>query len=587
MCGLHNNFYTKTTIKHRRLCKMEKKKTNKIRNGIQTKVLVLINAGMIVLGLILLSVSTGRFKREMNLTFSNYILAQADMAGTNLENSVQHGADAADVNTTTYLLKDIKVNGTASSYAYLVSNDATMLWHPTESKIGAPVENSVVKGLVSQIASGTLTKYSDIIEYEYKGAIKYAGYYIDKAQSFILVVTADKNDLFSAVNNTVNTLIIVSILALVVLNVLGVFFVLTLITRPLSKLTNVVDKVSDLDLTIDNYGELLGKTDEIGVMARAVDKMRLSLEEAVKDIADQSNVLKDAASTLNEAANNMSETSSEVDRAVSEIADGASSQADETQKATENVVTIGVMIEATNDAVGELGKAADSMASAEKNAQTILKDLDEISAQTASVIDKIAEQTAKTNESASKIQEVTAIISSLASQTNLLSLNASIEAARAGEAGRGFAVVAEEIGKLADQSNESAKQIDDIVKQLIADSDEAVASMDEVKAASEKQTEGIKKTGEAFELISEGINTSNASIDKIVDKMKEMDGARVSVVDTVQNLTAIAQENAASTEESSASVTNINNIAANIGDDSARLNSIAATLGDTVAKFSY
>ncbi|MBP5152307.1 MAG: methyl-accepting chemotaxis protein, partial [Lachnospiraceae bacterium] len=171
---------------------MEKKKTNKIRNGIQTKVLVLINAGMIVLGLILLSVSTGRFKREMNLTFSNYILAQADMAGTNLENSVQHGADAADVNTTTYLLKDIKVNGTASSYAYLVSSDATMLWHPTESKIGAPVENSVVKGLVSQIASGTLTKYSDIIEYEYKGAIKYAGYYIDKAQSFILVVTADK-----------------------------------------------------------------------------------------------------------------------------------------------------------------------------------------------------------------------------------------------------------------------------------------------------------------------------------------------------------------------------------------------------------
>ncbi len=566
---------------------MEKKKTNKIRNGIQTKVLVLINAGMIVLGLILLSVSTGRFKREMNLTFSNYILAQADMAGTNLENSVQHGADAADVNTTTFLLKDIKVNGTASSYAYLVSSDATMLWHPTESKIGAPVENSVVKGLVSQIASGTLTKYSDIIEYEYKGAIKYAGYYIDKAQSFILVVTADKNDLFSAVNNTVNTLIIVSILALAVLNVLGVFFVVTLITRPLSKLTNVVNNVSDLDLTIDNYGELLNKTDEIGVMARAVDKMRLSLEEAVKDIADQSNVLKEAASTLNEAANNMSETSSEVDRAVSEIADGASSQADETQKATENVVTIGVMIEATNDAVGELGKAADSMASAEKNAQTILKDLDEISAQTANVIDKIAEQTAKTNESASKIQEVTAIISSLASQTNLLSLNASIEAARAGEAGRGFAVVAEEIGKLADQSNESAKQIDDIVKQLIADSDEAVASMDEVKAASEKQTEGIKKTGDAFELISEGINTSNASIEKIVDKMKEMDGARVSVVDTVQNLTAIAQENAASTEESSASVTNINNIAANIGDDSARLNSIAATLGDTVAKFKY
>jgi methyl-accepting chemotaxis protein len=564
---------------------MERKERKKIRNSIQTKIIIMVNMGMILLGVILLTASTVRFKSEMNNTLRNYILAEADMTGRVIDNAVSNGTSIDDKEAMTQLLKGINVNGTASSYAYLVSADATMMWHPTESKIGQPVENSVVKGLVADIQAGTLNKYSDIIEYEYKGAIKYAGYYIDEAQSFILVITADKNDLFMVINRTINVLIILSLIALIALDIFGMIYLVRAITRPLKVLTNVVDRVSDLDLTVDDYDSLLNRSDEIGLMSRAVSKMCDSLDNSMSVISKQAGILKTESAELSESATNMSETCEEVDRAVLEIADGASNQADETSKATDNVVTIGVMIEATNEAVNELSTAAESMSNAESNAQVTLRELNEISKKTTEVIDTIAEKTAKTNESAEKIQEVTALIAGIANQTNLLSLNASIEAARAGDAGRGFAVVAEEISKLADQSNESARQIDDIVKQLIADSDEAVASMDEVKNATAVQTEGIMKTGEAFDLISDGINTSNESIKRIVEKVKEIDNARVSVVDTVQNLTAIAEENAASTEESSASVSNIDTIAVNIQEDSVKLSEIAVTLGENVARF--
>ena len=563
---------------------MERKERKKIRNSIQTKIIIMVNIGMILLGVILLSASTARFKSEMNNTLRNYILAEADMTGHTIESAVELGLSIDDTEAMTEFLQDINVNGTASSYAYLVSSDATMMWHPTESKIGQPVENSVVKGLVSDIQAGTLAKHSDIIEYEYKGAIKYAGYYIDEAESYILVITADKNDLFMVINRTINVLIVLSLIALVALDIFGMFYLVRAITRPLKVLTNVVDRVSDLDLTVDDYDSLMKRSDEIGLMSRAVSKMCDSLDASMSVISKQAGILKTESAELSESATNMSETCEEVDRAVLEIADGASNQADETSKATDNVVTIGVMIEATNEAVKELSSAAESMSTAESNAQITLQELNDISKKTTEVIDTIAEKTAKTNESAEKIQEVTALIAGIANQTNLLSLNASIEAARAGDAGRGFAVVAEEISKLADQSNESARQIDDIVKQLIADSDEAVASMDEVKNATAVQTEGIMKTGETFDLISDGINTSNESIKRIVEKVKEIDNARVSVVDTVQNLTAIAEENAASTEESSASVSNIDTIAVNIQEDSVKLSEIAVTLGENVAR---
>jgi methyl-accepting chemotaxis protein len=286
-------------------------------------------------------------------------------------------------------------------------------------------------------------------------------------------------------------------------------------------------------------------------------------------------------------AEDMNETTAQVDRSVCEIAEGASSQAGETQSASENVITIGNMIEETNNEVNNLSNTASSMKASHQTALNILQELGRTNEQTKSSIAEIEAQTKTTNLSAGKIREATSFITAIAEETNLLSLNASIEAARAGEAGRGFAVVASQIQKLAEQSNDSAKQIENIVDELIRDSDRAVQTMDSVKDIIQRQSEDVDRTKAAFGEVSDGIDDSIGGINSIADKVAQMDTARVSVVDTVSNLSAIAEENAASTEESSATVSTITGIANEIEDSSSDLRKIAETLEQKMDAFKY
>ena len=176
---------------------------------------------------------------------------------------------------------------------------------------------------------------------------------------------------------------------------------------------------------------------------------------------------------------------------------------------------------------------------------------------------------------------------SIASQTNLLALNASIEAARAGEAGRGFAVVASQIQKLAEQSDVSAKQIENIIDQLVADSEKAVATMEQVQRIIDEQSRDVDRTGEVFRSVSDGIQKSIDGINLIGQKVQNMDQARIAVVDTVSNLSAIAEENAASTQESSASVTSITGIADEMQISSEDMRKIAEDLDQRMAAFKY
>ena len=160
-----------------------------------------------------------------------------------------------------------------------------------------------------------------------------------------------------------------------------------------------------------------------------------------------------------------------------DIASGATNQADETQSATENVITMGNMIEETNSVAEALHKNSKQMQESSNQAMSILKELMEVNDQTKLSIDEIYEQTNITNASAQKIKAATDIIASIAEETNLLSLNASIEAARAGEQGRGFAVVASQIQKLAEQTNSASGNIEEIVEALLNDSELVVETM--------------------------------------------------------------------------------------------------------------
>lgn len=482
------------------------------------------------------------------------------------------------------LIGDVCINDLDSSYAYVVGSDGTMIYHPDESKIGQPVENAAIKQVVADLEAGK-EQQKGLVIYEFKGAEKYAAYYVTSNKAAILVITADRGDILSAKDAIYARAGGAAIVIFIVLGIIS-FLIASKMTRPIVEITNVIKRFSSLNFAESPTTIRISKRkDETGQMARAIGDLREKLVTIVSQIKSQSELLYNASTELDTNASHTTSTVGNVETAVNEIATGATNQASETQKATDDIVNMGNMIEHTNSQVESLTSTANLMRESSEEAAATLKELDNINQQAIASIDVIYEQTNITNISALKIKEATTLISSIAEETNLLSLNASIEAARAGEAGRGFAVVASQIQKLADQSNESANQIDQIIHALIEDSEKAVKTMDEVKTIMNLQSENVHKTGQVFEQVRDGISSSISGVGEIATKTTQLDEARGDVVDVVQNLTAIAQQNAASTEETSASVMEVSNVMQEIMENANRLKEIASILEENMNSF--
>lgn len=482
------------------------------------------------------------------------------------------------------IVQDAAMGIYSTSYPYIVSIDGTMLYHPTKDKVGNPVENDAVKGLVSQIQSGK-DPGAGVTSYVFKGAPKHAAYYCNVGHGFIFILTCDTAD-FTAESKSLLVQSIITAVIIAVLEIAAIILIATWMMKGLIVASGSLAKIGALDFSEDAELVALGKKkDEVGLIARSTEAMRSALSDVVKTIREQSAKLYSSSESL---FNNVEKTTSNVgsvENAVNEIATGATSQASETQQATEEIVVMGTMIEDTSAQVASLNQTAELMRKSNEMANEALTELDEINKKAITSIDAIYEATTNTNASAMKISEATTLIASIAEETNLLSLNASIEAARAGEAGRGFAVVASQIQKLADQSNDSAKRIDDIIKELIADSENSVATMETVKAIMQQQSDTVARTAQVFGEVRDGISDSISGVSQIATKTNALDGARSSIVDAVQSLTAIAEENAASTQETSASMIEISQVLQDIDVSTEELRKIAETLENDMKKF--
>lgn len=555
---------------------MEKTKVRSIK----TKIGLLLTAVVILTGLTMILTYSINLKKEMNTMTENYIDDLALAYGSTLDNEIKALGEASVVlgkkNLSTKLaskgMEDVE-----SSYVYVAAKDGTMLYHPDEGKIGKPVENTVVKSACADLQAGKRVD-GGVITYDYKGAVKYAALYISEYQEFILIVTADQGEIMQPIKK-VNMFGAGGIVLAVALCMIIGYLWASAIVRPITHMTEMTLKISEMDFREDEASERLNqRKDEIGAMSRAVSVLRERLVSVVRNIRKESEVLRVAADELNRGASETANTMSQVENAVSDISQGAVAQAEETQAATESVMAMGSMVEETNGVVQQLVQNASRMKDAGDNAKGILLELAQVNTKAEEYIDVIAKQTDTTNESAQKISEAAAMITEIAEQTNLLSLNASIEAARAGEQGRGFSVVASQIQKLAEQSNESARQIGTIISVLLQDSKRAVEIMKDVKVSIKEQSDYVGRTDGVFGEIREEVDASVEAMHYILKKTNEMDDTRCKVVDGVQSLTAIAEENAAGTEETSASVTEISAVVADISKKSEELRRIAETL---------
>ena len=218
-------------------------------------------------------------------------------------------------------------------------------------------------------------------------------------------------------------------------------------------------------------------------------------------------------------------------------------------------------------------------------AVNILERLSDSNGKMTDEIGKIAQQIYETNDSVQKIKEAVSLISSIADQTNLLSLNASIEAARAGEAGRGFAVVATEISQLADQSNQSAATIDEVINKLATDFQNTMDVMKEVESATADQNKKLSDTQEQFEIVSQGISQSRNETAGIKKAIEECNNVRLNVSQIMMNLSAISQENVAATGETAGAMEHLNSTMQSLLQESDKLLDISSKLEEDLNFF--
>lgn len=563
----------------------EKKEKKAVLHSMRFNVVQLVLLSIIISVVSLLIIVIPVADNAISTLAESYMRDVCDTCGLNVDAALNRSGNIilnqAYLET---LIGDVRINDLDSSYAYVVGSDGTMIYHPDASKVGQPVENTAIKQVVADLEAGKEQQKGMAI-YEFRGAEKYAAYYVTSNKAAILVITADRGDILSAKDVIYVRAVSAAIIIFIVLGIIS-FLIASKMTRPIVEITNVIKRFSSLNFAESPTTIRISKRkDETGQMARAIGDLREKLVTIVSQIKSQSELLYNASTELDTNASHTTSTVGNVETAVNEIATGATNQASETQKATDDIVNMGNMIEHTNSQVENLTSTANLMRESSEEAAATLKELDNINQQAIASIDVIYEQTNITNISALKIKEATTLISSIAEETNLLSLNASIEAARAGEAGRGFAVVASQIQKLADQSNESANQIDQIIHALIEDSEKAVKTMDEVKTIMNLQSENVHKTGQVFEQVRDGISSSISGVGEIATRTTQLDKARGDVVDVVQNLTAIAQQNAASTEETSASVMEVSNVMQEIMENANRLKEIASILEENMNSF--
>lgn len=467
-----------------------------------------------------------------------------------------------------------------------VDADGTMLYHPNQDKIGKSVENAVVKSYVKDLKSGIVHDTS-VVQYNFNGSVKYASCYTGQNGNFILVISADDSEVMA---DSVKLIVNVTVISVVIglLAIAAVFFFIVRMLSPLEYAAGAVEKLAALDFRendVRKEARFARLRDEAGNIMNAVLKLRGELTGVVADLKTQSKALFTQSDSLSESAANTMTNMKDTDRAVDEMANGATMLAQETQSASESVVEIGNMIDEVNDNSEALAKDADDMKELGENAENILKQLIDGQHEMVEHIGVVSDKTHEANQAAEKIAEVVSLITEIASQTNLLSLNASIEAARAGDAGRGFAVVAENIKQLAEQTTSSAADIQDIIHDLETKSNETVEKTDAVNKIVNKQSEDMKKTADILNQVIKGIIGLIDRIDGITTSVANMDKSKEKVVDVIQNLSSVSQENAASTEETSASTSMAMGTIEGIANEAVQLKQIAQDLEDRMKAF--
>ena len=359
----------------------------------------------------------------------------------------------------------------------------------------------------------------------------------------------------------------------------------TSISRNIKKSIGIMGKVAEGDLTVWVDDKMLKRKDEIGDLSRVTVKLKDTLKGILKGISQNSESLLEASRALGNAADTTNGTMNEVQNAVSQVVANSTEQSKNSESTSENMRIMGEHITETSTEVDTLNQNAASMQKSSKKTADTLAQLCHINEEVERIIGEVKEQTDRTNASIQKINAAMEFITSIAEETNLLSLNASIEAARAGESGRGFAVVADQIKKLAEQSNQSGHEIEETTKALMEDSAREMEIMQRMQEIITEQSGSMQETRANVSEVLKEIEASMQSILQIRESTGRLAESRGEVMEAVEQLSQIAHDNVDSTQQTYTETQEVLDTFKQVYDSAGQLKKIADELAQSMQYF--
>lgn len=389
-------------------------------------------------------------------------------------------------------------------------------------------------------------------------------------------------------NSLYRTVVIQMAIFVVVTLIITAVVVVILVSRMIAtllRLSDILNAVSDGDLTQEIAQKDLEHNNELGVIARSTALLNDKLKSLVSGISGTTEMLKESAADMERIADSTAQAADHVTTNMEEITTELTNQSGQTENVASDVFQIGKMIEQSTKAVDSLRNDMEAMQLSGKEGMKTVVQLETVDEDVRARMEVIARQTNTTNSSAQEIQAATELIASIAEETNLLALNASIEAARAGDQGRGFAVVADQIQKLAEQSNQSAATIDQIVQHLLSDAGNAVTTMEEIQGSIKQQNETVAAVKEVFSKVSEGIMRSARAIEEIADSTRYLNDSKENLITASEQLNTISQNSLAVTEETNAEAQELDSSVAIINESTVKLKDSAEELARQMEYF--
>lgn len=559
-----------------------KQGANKKRGTFATKIIVMMILAVIVSNVICMVFILESSKKQITDSVKHTMVDVINTTSKIMENEISNsGVDDLDYDGYANNLSDVKLEGMDSAYMYVVQNDGTMLYHPTKEKVGQPVENAVIKGVVQQLQDGKKPGTA-VVEYDFNGTTKYSAYTILNNEN-ILVLTADESEALAGI--TTVTGVAVGISAIVVLLAIIICFILgRRLMRPLVKVSTIIEEIANGDINAD-FGMVKETNDEIGLIIEKMKELTQSLGNIVGKIRNSSDTMSANSYELNDTSSQTLAANNEISKAVEDVAEGSTGMAASISKINENLLEMSNETKDINESVNEIRNQTVAVQDSSKIMNDKIKSMQNSSQKMDEGISAISKRIETVNTTVDKVSNIVSVIEEISSETNLLSLNASIEAARAGDAGKGFAVVAQEIRVLSDNTNTELENIKQIISSLVEECRYCVQASGTIVEDNAKQKEEIKAVLDEFSALDEQIQKTAEKADEIEELVTAMIELNDDITKSSNSLTDVSAANAAATEEMNANIEELNAMMNGVSEMAGNMNDESDGLKEALSFF--